>query len=298
MERSRSLQDFVYACPETIEEAVAAMAAGDARALAGGTDLIPQLREGRRRAARVVDLKRIGALSAIAQTPDGGVSIGAAANAALVSRHAAVVRAYPAIADSACMIGGVQIQNRASLGGNVCNGAPSADAVPALICHGASALVAGARGRRKLPLEQFFKGPGRTVLNADEILVGLELPPPQPRSAAKYLRFTPRREMDIAIAGAGTWIRLAPDNTIADARIVLASVAPTPIRASRAEQRLVGERPGRDLFEEAGRLAAADAQPISDTRGSADYRRTLVGVLAARALAGCCDQLQVEVGPA
>jgi carbon-monoxide dehydrogenase medium subunit len=297
MERSRSLQDFVYACPETIEEAVAAMAAGDARALAGGTDLIPQLREGRRRAARVVDLKRIGALSAIAQTPDGGVSIGAAANAALVSRHAAVVRAYPAIADSACMIGGVQIQNRASLGGNVCNGAPSADAVPALICHGASALVAGARGRRKLPLEQFFKGPGRTVLNADEILVGLELPPPQPRSAAKYLRFTPRREMDIAIAGAGTWIRLAPDNTIADARIVLASVAPTPIRASRAEQRLVGERPGRDLFEEAGRLAAADAQPISDTRGSADYRRTLVGVLAARALAGCCDQL-LEVGPA
>jgi carbon-monoxide dehydrogenase medium subunit len=292
------LQDFVYVCPEAIEDAVAAMAAGNARALAGGTDLIPQLREGRRRAARVVDLKRIPELNTVEQTPDGGITIGAAANATFVARHAAVARSYPAIADSARLIGGVQIQNRASLGGNICSAAPSADAVPSLICHDACAVIMGPRGRRELPVERLFQGPGRTTLEADEILVSIVLPPPQPSSAADYQRFTPRREMDIAIAGAGAWIRLAPDGTIAGARIALASVAPTPMRAPSAERRLMGERPSRGLFEEAGRLAAADAQPISDTRGSADYRRNLVSVLAARALIGCCRQLQVEVEPA
>jgi carbon-monoxide dehydrogenase medium subunit len=273
------------------------MAAGDARALAGGTDLIPQLREGRRHAARVVDLKRVPELNSVGQTPDGGVSIGAAANAMLVSGHAAVRHAYPAIAESARLIGGVQVQNRASLGGNICNAAPSADAVPALICHKACAFIAGSRGSRNLPVEQLFKGPGKTVLEADEVLVSIVLPPPEPSSAAKYLRFTPRREMDIAIAGAGAWLRLAADGTIAAACVVLASVAPTPIRAPSAEQRLIGEHPSRGLCEEAGRLAVADARPISDTRGSADYRRTLVGVLAARAITDCCHQLRVEVAP-
>jgi len=289
------LQDLVYACPGTIEEAIAAMAAGDARALAGGTDLIPQLREGRRRAARIVDLKRIPELTTIAAMPDGSIAIGAAANATAVSRHAAIAAVYPAVAESARLIGGVQIQNRASLGGNICNAAPSADAVPALICHEARALIAGGKGRREVTVESLFHGPGRTALEPGEILVAILLPPPQPRSAAKYLRFTPRREMDIAIAGAGTWIRLDGNGAIAAARIVLASVAPTPIRAPSAEQRLMGERPTAALFEEAGRLAAADARPISDTRGSADYRRSLVAVLTARALADCCRQLKVEV---
>ena len=292
------MQDFVYACPNTIEEAVAIMGAGAARALAGGTDLIPQLREGRRRAARIVDLKRIPELTSIEPTPEGGVSIGAAANATAVSQHAALAHRYPAIAESARLIGGVQVQNRASLGGNICNAAPSADAVPALVCYEACALIAGGKGRRKLPVEQLFNGPGRTALEAGEILVSIVLPPPQALSAAKYLRFTPRREMDIAIAGAGAWIRLASNGTIAEARIVLASVAPTPIRAPSAEQCLTGARPARALLEEAGRLAAADARPISDTRGSADYRRKLVAVLTARALADCCRQLQVDAGAA
>ena len=158
-------------------EAVAALRGGDARALAGGTDLIPQLREGRRRAERVVDLKRIPELTAIAALPDGGVSIGAAANATAVSRHRLVASTYPAVAQSACLIGGVQVQNRASLGGNICNAAPSADAVPALICCGARAVIAGANGRRELPLEQLFKGPGKTILDPGELLVSILLPP-------------------------------------------------------------------------------------------------------------------------
>ena len=289
------MQDFVYERPHTIEEAVAAMRGGDARALAGGTDLIPQLREGRRRAGRVVDLKHIAELTAISALPDGGIAIGAAATATVLSRHATIAANYAAVAQSACLIGGVQVQNRASLGGNICNAAPSADAVPALVCHQARAVVAGANGRRELAVEALFKGPGKTSLEPGEILVAILLPPAAPRSAAKYLRFTPRREMDIAIAGAGTWLRLDADGAIAEARIVLASVGPTPMRAPTAEQKLAGERPTRALLEEAGRLAAGDARPISDTRGSADYRRSLVAVLTARALADCCRQLGIEV---
>jgi CO/xanthine dehydrogenase FAD-binding subunit len=288
------LQEFVYECPRTIEEAVAAMATGNARALAGGTDLIPQVREGRREAGRIVDLKRVPELTAIATLPDGGFCIGAAATASAVARHARLAAAYPAVAQSAQLIGGVQIQNRASLGGNICNAAPSADAVPALICYAARALIAGRNGTREAAVEEMFRGPGQTTLAPGEILVSVLLPAPAPRSAAKYLRFTPRREMDIAIAGAATWIRLDAQGAIAAARVVLASVAPTPIRAPSAERRLIGERPTRALLEEAGRLAAGDARPISDTRGSADYRRSLIAVLTARALADCCRQLEAE----
>ena len=289
------MQDFVYERPHSTEEAVAAMRGGDARALAGGTDLIPQLREGRRRTERVVDLKHIAELTAISALPDGGIAIGAAATAAVLSRHAMIAANYAAVAQSACLIGGVQVQNRASLGGNICNAAPSADAVPALVCHQARAAVAGPNGRRELAVEALFKGPGKISLDPGEILVAILLPPAQPRSAAKYLRFTPRREMDIAIAGAGTWLRLDADGAIAEARIVLASVGPTPMRAPTAEQKLAGERPTRALLEEAGRLAAGDARPISDTRGSADYRRSLVAVLTARALDDCCGQLGIGI---
>jgi len=289
------LQDFVYERPETIAAAIVAMRADDARALAGGTDLVPQLREGRRRAARIVDLKHIAEMTAIALLPDGSVSIGAAATATAVARHAAIAAGYPAVAGSAQLIGGVQVQNRASLGGNICNAAPSADGVPALICHGAQALIAGPEGTREMPVEAMFAGPGRTTLAPGELVVAIRLPPVEPRAAGAYLRFTPRREMDIAIAGAAAWVRLSQDGTIAQARLALASVAPTPIRAPTAEKMLLGERPGAALFEEAGRRAAQDARPISDTRGSAGYRGTLAAVLMARALADCGRRLGLEV---
>ena len=246
------MQDFIYERPETIGEAIAAMRADGARALAGGTDLVPQLREGRRHAARIVDLKQIPEMTAITVEPDGGVSIGAAVTATAVARHAAIVAGYPAVAESAQLIGGVQVQNRASLGGNICNAAPSADGVPALICHGAQALIAGPDGTREMPVEAIFAGPGRTTLAAGELLVAIRLPPVAPRAAGAYRRFTPRREMDIAIAGAGAWLRLGDDGTIAEARLALASVAPTPIRAPSAERKLVGERPSGALFEEVG----------------------------------------------
>jgi xanthine dehydrogenase FAD-binding subunit len=289
------LQEFVYERPGSVADALAALRAADARALAGGTDLVPQMREGRRCAARVIDLKHIPELTAITVLPDGGVSIGAAVTATAVARHARIAADYPAVAESAQLIGGLQVQNRASLGGNICNAAPSADGVPALICHGAQAVIAGASGTRDMPVEAIFAGPGRTTLAPGELLLAIRLPAPAPRSAAAYLRFTPRREMDIAIAGAAAWLQLDPNGTIAEARVALASVAPTPIRAPAAERKLIGARPGDVLFEEAGRCAAQDARPISDTRASADYRATLVAVLTARALAICSRRLGLEV---
>jgi len=289
------LREFAYERPDSIASAVQLMQEPDARPLAGGTDLIPQMREGRRTAGLVIDLKGVGELTAIEDLPDGGLAIGAAASASAIARHARVLADYPAIASSVRLIGSVQVQSRASLGGNICNAAPSADGVPALICYRARARIAGPEGTREVEIEDVFAGPGRTTLKPGELLAAIVLPPPQPRSAAHYHRFTPRREMDIAVAGAGTWISLDEQGRISDARIALASVAPTPLRAEAVEKRLIGEAPSRALLEEAGRLASADVRPISDTRGSADYRRTLVSVLTARALAVCCRSLGVEV---
>ena len=291
------MKDFTYAAPTTTDEAAAALAASGARALAGGTDLIVQMREGRRAVGHVVDLKRVPELTAIAVAADGSLRFGAAASVAALAAHATVAAKFPAMIEAGRMIGSWQIQSRASLGGNICNASPSADAVPALMELGATAELTGKGGRRSLALEALILGPGKTALVPGEILAAIRVPAPAARSAAKYVRFTPRREMDIAVVGAGAWLRLAEDGSVAEARIALAAVGPTPLRATAAEKRLMGEKPTAALLAEAGRLAAADARPISDTRGSADYRRALVKVLAARALAGCCAQLgqRIEV---
>jgi CO/xanthine dehydrogenase FAD-binding subunit len=291
------LKDFAYTCPAGLGEAVAAMQVDGARALAGGTDLIPQMREGRRQVSRVVDLKRIPELTSISARADGTLVVGAAANAANVARHAAIASAYPAVAQSVRLIGSLQVQNRASIGGNICNAAPSADAVPALICHQAKVGITGPAGQREEPLEAFILAPGHTSLAAGELLVSIILPPVAVRSAATYLRFTPRREMDIAVAGVAAWLQLDAGGTVADARIVLASVGPTPVRAASAERHLMGARPSPALFQSAGHHAAGDARPISDTRGSANYRRSLVAVLTARALEGCWSALRNGQGP-
>jgi CO/xanthine dehydrogenase FAD-binding subunit len=292
------VREFVYVAPQSIDEAIGELGRGEARPLAGGTDLLPQLREGRRSTDRIIDLKRIAELGTVQSRADGGVEIGAAMSATRVARNATIAGAYPAIAASARLIGAVQVQNRASLGGNVCNGAPSADAVPGLICYEARAHIAGPKGRRHLPLDAFFIGPGKTVLAPDELLVSLVLPPALERSATSYLRFTPRREMDIAVAGVGVRLDLAEDSSLALARIALASVGPTPLRALAAEQILQGNRLDRDLAAAAARAAAEAARPISDTRASADYRRSLVEVLTRRALAACAHCLKVALDPA
>lgn len=289
------MREFDFKQPQTVEDALALMALSGARAMVGGTDLVPQMQEGRRSVDRIVDLKRVAALTTISDLSNGGLSIGAAVSAAAVARHPRVLKDYSAIASSVRLIGSLQVQNRASLGGNICNAAPSADAIPAVLCYRARAVIAGPAGRREIAMDELFQGPGRTTLAQGEILVSIDLPPPVHRSAAHYLRFTPRREMDIAIAGAGTWIALGDDQRIAQAQIYLASVGPTPIKAVSAERSLIGQAVTAEVLKEAGRRAAEDARPISDTRGSADYRRSLVTTLTVRALGVCCRSLGLEV---
>lgn len=289
------VRDFVYVAPPSIDAALGELRHQGARPLAGGTDLLPQVREGRRAVDRIVDLKRIGKLASVQSLPNGGIKIGAALSASRVARHPAVASAYPAIAASARLIGSLQVQNRASLGGNVCNAAPSADAVPALICHQAIAEIAAGGGFRQVSLEEFFLSPGKTVLQRGELLASLSLAAVPQHSATTYLRFTPRREMDIAVAGVAVRIDLAEDGTIGFARVVMASVAPIPLRALSAERILIGNRPDRELASAVSYAAASDARPISDTRGSADYRRTLVAVLTRRGLQAAAGQLKVVI---
>lgn len=292
------MQAFDYERPENLQAAISELSRYGARPLAGGTDLIVQMREGARDVAHVVDLKHIEGLVGISQGADGSLRIGAATPAAKITRDAVVCERYPALAAACGMIGSAQIQSRASLGGNVCNASPSADAVPPLISLGAKAEIVGAASLRTVDVETLFAGPGRTTLAPDDILVAFILPPPLARSTSIYMRFTPRREMDIAVVGVGVAIDIGPDDGILGARITLAAVGPTPVRATQAEAYLSGAVPNVAIVDEAARLAMADAKPISDTRGSADYRRELVGVLTRRSLAAALAKLGVEAGAA
>lgn len=285
------LHELHYECPETCSDAVRLLARDGARVLAGGTDLIPQMREGRRNVAVAVDVKRVPDLMAVTRTDEGGWRIGAAVSVSQLGRHSDFVAEHAALVASGRLIGSLQVQSRASLGGNLCNAAPSADAVPLLIAHDAVAVIASARGTRREPAETLATGPGRTRVAPDELLVALDLPPKAAHSAAKYLRFTPRREMDIAIAGAGVRIDLDAKRRISAARVILASVAPVPLRAHKTEALLLGQTLSAGLLAAAGAEAAGEAQPISDTRGSAAYRRDLVAVLTRRALQDCAAQL-------
>jgi CO/xanthine dehydrogenase FAD-binding subunit len=275
---------FDYAAPRSVAEAVELLTAHpSARLLAGGTDLLVQLRAGRKETDCVVDLKRIPELNVIECDPQRGLTLGAAVPCYRIYGDSTVARSYPALAEVAALIGGTQIQGRASIGGNLSNAAPSADSVPLLIAMGARCRIAGTKGTREIAVEDFCTAPGRTVLEAGELLVSLHLPPPKPHSGARYLRFIPRNEMDIAVAGVGVEVVLE-NGTFRSARIALASVAPTPLFVREAGEGLAGKP-----VNEAGIAAAADAarsaaKPITDMRGTAEYRRHLCAVLTRRAL--------------
>ncbi len=254
-----------------------------ARPLAGGTDLLVQMRSGRRQTDFVVDVKRVPELNEIVYDPAAGLSLGAAVPCYRIYGDAAVARSYPALADVAALIGGTQIQGRASIGGNLCNAAPSADAIPLLIAMGAQARVAGPAGERRIRVEEFCTAPGRTVLAPGELLVSIHIPPPAANSGARYIRFIPRNEMDIAVAGAGVHV-VVDNGNIRSARIALSAVAPTPLFVREAGDSLAGRPANPASLAEAAELARKAAQPITDMRGTAEYRRHLCGVLTRRAL--------------
>jgi len=276
-----------YIAPKTIKEAVDAMAARgeQARALAGGTDLLVQLRGGRRTSELVVDVKDIPELNELSYDPRKGLTIGAAVPCYRIYQDQAVASAYPGLIDAATLIGSIQIQGRASIGGNLCNSAPSADAIPPIIALEGVANIAGPRGTRQVAVEEFCTGPGRNVLQPGEILVSIHLPPPRAHSGASYLRFIPRNEMDIAVAGVGSSIVLdGSGQNFVSARIALASVAPTPVFSRAAGESLAGKPVSEEAIEEAAQKAMADARPIDDMRGTIRQRVHLVGVLTRRTL--------------
>jgi CO/xanthine dehydrogenase FAD-binding subunit len=283
------LQAFDYIRAQSTEQAVALLAqAGDqARALAGGTDLLTQLKEGRRKVSLVVDIKFIPELNELCYDPTEGLWLGAAVPCYRIYNNHVVAHTYPGLIDAASLIGGVQIQGRASLGGNLCNASPAADSIPALIAHAAICRIAGPSGRREIPVETFCTGPGRTVLEAGEILVSLHLPPPRAGAGAAYLRFIPRNEMDIAVVGSGASVQLDEGGeTIVSARVALGAVGPTPLYVEEAGDALAG-RPVAHVeaaIAEAASLARAAARPIDDMRGTAAQRRHLAAVLTRRSL--------------
>jgi CO/xanthine dehydrogenase FAD-binding subunit len=287
------LQAFEYAAVRSVDEAVSLLAQqGDqARVLAGGTDIIVQVREGRRKVATLVDIKAIPEVSQLSYDATQGLTIGAAVPCYKIYEHQDIAAAYPGLIDAVSLVGGIQIQGRASVGGNLCNASPAADTIPALIVHNATCVIAGPNGRREIPAEQFCTGPGRTALQHGEFLVALRMPAPQPNFGAQYLRFIPRNEMDIAVVGAGAAVVLNRDHSaFVSARVALGAVAPTPLLVDTAGTALAGKAVSDDTIQQAAEAAQAAARPIDDMRGTGPYRRHLVGVLTRRALRGAIQR--------
>lgn len=288
------MENFDYIAPRTLAEAYAALGNGrSSLMLAGGTDVIVQLREGRKRCDQLIDVKHIPELMALGFAADGALEIGAAVPCAVIYENAEIARRLPAVIDAAHIIGGTQIQSRASLGGNLCNASPAADSSPALMALGARLVAGSSGGTREIAAEEFFKGPGQNALAAGEILVQVRIPPQPANSAAFYHRFIPRNEMDIAVASAGARIALdASGERIASARVALGAVAATPIMVPAAAAALEGQAPDAAAFAKAGEAAAAACSPITDMRGSIEQRRRLASVLTVRALQGALARLR------
>jgi xanthine dehydrogenase FAD-binding subunit len=287
------MKDFSYAAPTSLSEAAGllAKANGKAKLLAGGTDILVQLREGLREAELVVDVKKIPELMEMSYSAAKGLRLGASVPCYQIYENAEVARAYSALADAARIVGGWQIQSRASVGGNLCNSSPAADTIPALIAHGCTCVVAGPKGQREIKVEEFCSGPGKNVLQPGELLVTLVFPPGGTGAGSAYERFIPRNEMDIAVAGAGSWVQLSADRrTVERARIGLCAVAPTPKCAQEASQWLAGKPATEESFAQAGELAKKVATPITDMRGTAEYRIHLIGVLVKRTLAKAAER--------
>lgn len=291
------MQAFDYVAAQTVDEAVSLLAEkGDrARILAGGTDLIVQLREGRRSLDLVVDVKRIPDVNVLSYDAQSGLQLGAAVPCHRIYGNPAIAQAYPGLMDAFTLIGGIQIQGRASVGGNLCNSSPAADTIPPLIVHHAVCVIAGPDGRREVPVEQFCTGPGQNVMQTGEFLVALRIPAPPPNFGAHYLRFIPRNEMDIAVVGVGSAVVLSDDkSTITAARIALGAVAPIPLLVEEAAAALVGKPISDQAMQAAVEAARAAARPIADMRGTVDQRRHLAGVLTRRTLQGAIARARGE----
>ena len=274
-----------YATPHSVREAVDVLseAGGRARVMAGGTDLLVALRAGVYDIDLVVDGKNIPELNEITYDPTNGLTLGAAVPCYKIYGNQAVATAYPGLIDAASLIGGTQIQGRASLGGNLCNATPSADSIPPMIVLSGTANIAGPNGNRQVAIEDFCTGVRQNALGSGEILVSLHFPAPVANSGANYIRFIPRNEMDIAVAGAGVSVVL-DNGDIKEARVSLASVAPTPLFVQEAGDAIAGKPANDETVRIASGIARDAARPITDMRGTIEFRQHLCEVLTRRAL--------------
>ncbi len=283
----RKLPRFAYLSPRTIDEALALLSryGGEARLLAGGTDLIPQLKRREIKApAFVIDLKGIPGIDGLSYDEARScLTIGALTTIAEIGRSEIVRRAFPALFQAAGAMACPQVRNRGTFAGNICNAVPSADSAPGLIALGASVAIRGASGERVVPLDEFFTGPRTTVLRPEEMLVEIRVPVAPPATRSVYLKLSPRHSMDLAVVGVAAMVNLE-DGVCRDVRIALGAVAPTPVRARSAEELLLGKTLTAGIIEEAARAAATQCNPIDDHRASAGYRCDMVYVMTRRAL--------------
>lgn len=280
------LPKFEYLKPCTIEEVFSLLAQYDGKAqiLAGGTDLLVKMKERKLKPQYLIGLKGVPSLDCLEYHEGTGLRIGALTTLGTVASSLLVQEKYPVLVSAINKMASAQVRSLGTVGGNLCNAAPSADTAPPLICLGAKVKLASAKGTRTVALEDFFKGPGLTVMKVGEILTEIQVPRPSPHSAGVYQKLS-RTAVDLAIVGVAAFIRVEPKKgSCAEARIALGAVAPTPIRAKEAEAILQGKQPSDKLIEQAAQLAAGVACCITDVRGSEGYRTEMVGVLTRRAI--------------
>jgi carbon-monoxide dehydrogenase medium subunit len=290
---------FDYVAPQSIHDVIDLLSqnGSQVRILAGGTDLLVQMRENRRAVDLMVDVKHIPELKTLTYNPQQGLTIGTAVPCIRIWKDPTIASFYPGLMDSIALIGGIQIQGRATLGGNLVNASPAADSIPALIVHEATCLIAGSGGTRTVPVESFCRAPGQTVLQKDELLIQLHIKPPFSRFGAHYLRFIPRNEMDIAVVGAGAAVVLSEDGAhFQSARVALAAVAPTPLFIPEIGEYLAGQSVSDEAIDKAAQMASDAAKPISDVRGTSEQRKHLAKVLTRRALWAACERARNNLG--
>jgi carbon-monoxide dehydrogenase medium subunit len=287
------MSDTQYLAAKTIDEAVHAhnQANGSARFLAGGTDLLVQIKSGIKKPDLVIDVKKIVELNSIDEVSENEFVIGASVSGANLNRNKKFASLWPGVLEAFRLIGSEQIQGRASLGGNLCNGSPAGDSVPALIAAGCLAVIAGPDGRKELPIEEFHAGPGRTILKNGEMLVSLKFPKREKNSADAYLRMTPRTEMDIAVVGCGVNITLEND-ICTSARVSLGAVAPTPLLIKEASEIMTGTNLNDEVLEKVSKLCMDSCNPINDKRGTIEYRTKVAGVLFKRTTLIAIDRIK------
>ncbi len=287
---------FAYVAPTTVAEALGvleehASQGKRAQILAGGTDLLVQLQSVDRTPRTIVDIKKLEEANRVEVGADE-TFVGAAVASAVLNENEELKQRFPGLIEAADLIGSTQIQGRATIAGNLCNASPAGDTIPALIAIGAVCVIATGSGNRELAVEDFVTGVGTNALQDGEFLVGLKIPNPPARSADAYLRFIPRTEMDIAVAGAGVALTLDDAGTCTAARVAIGAVAPTALLVPAAADALVGTSVDDDTLAAAAAACSAAASPITDKRGTVEYRRKVVGVLCKRAAAIARDRAQ------